>query len=84
MPKLLKPENSVVMSVKYIGVALIALGVLMMLYTGFTYITTKRVADIGPLKINKEEKHPVQWSPIVGALLFAGGIGLVASNRNKK
>jgi len=54
----------------------------MIAYTGFNYITTKRVVDLGPLKINKEENHPVQWSPIVGVVLLIGGIIVFA--RDKK
>ena len=61
---------------------LIIIGALMMIYTGFNYITTERVVDIGAIHINKEESHPVQWSPIVGALLLVGGIVIVV--RDKK
>jgi uncharacterized membrane protein YdcZ (DUF606 family) len=66
-----------------IAIVLIIVGALMMVYTGFTYITEKNVVDIGPLEINKEEKHPVRWSPIVGALLLLGGIVIIATNKNK-
>jgi hypothetical protein len=56
---------------------------LMMLYTGFNYVTTKNMVDIGPLQINKEENHSVQWPPIVGVLLIAGGIIIIGTNKNK-
>ena len=64
------------------GLVLTIIGILMIAYTGFNYITTKRVVDLGPLKINKEENHPVQWSPIVGIVLLIGGI--VVFVRDKK
>jgi uncharacterized membrane protein YdcZ (DUF606 family) len=64
------------------GIVLIIIGILMIAYTGFNYITTKRVVDLGPIKINKEENHPVQWSPIVGVVLLVGGIIVFA--RDKK
>ena len=70
------------MQSKTTGIVLVIIGALMMIYTGFNYITTERVVDLGPVKINKEESHPVQWSPIVGALLLVGGIVIIA--RNKK
>jgi hypothetical protein len=38
-------------------------------YTDFNYVTKCQVVDIGPIEINKEENHPVQWSLIVGAFL---------------
>ncbi len=63
------------------GVALIILGIVMFAYTGVDFITTKKVVDVGPIKIDKEENHPIQWSPIVGIVLFIGGIVLVVRGR---
>ncbi len=68
---------------KNLGIVLIALGLLMMIYTGFNYVSEKRVVDIGPLKIDKAENHPVHWSPVVGGVLLVVGIALVATNRKK-
>jgi hypothetical protein len=59
---------------KTLGIVLIIVGSLMMAITGFNYITKEKVVDLGPLEINKEESHPVQWSPIIGGILFIGGI----------
>jgi uncharacterized membrane protein YdcZ (DUF606 family) len=64
------------------GIVLIIIGILMIAYTGFNLVTSKRVVDAGPIKINKEENHPVQWSPIVGVVLLVGGIVVLA--RSKK
>lgn len=66
---------------KTIGIVIIALGILMMVYTGFNYITTKNVVDLGAIQINKETNHPVQWSPIVGVLLLVGGIVIIATSK---
>ena len=65
------------------GIVLIVLGVLMIIYTGFNYITTKNVVDIGRLQINHDEEHSIQWSPIVGGLLLVGGVIIIASGSNK-
>ncbi len=64
-----------------IGIVIIVIGVLMMIYTGFNYVTTEKVVDLGPIKINKEKDHPVQWSPIVGAILLAGGVVIIATGK---
>ncbi|HZL08666.1 MAG TPA: hypothetical protein VFC65_01605 [Prolixibacteraceae bacterium] len=66
------------MKIKPIGIVLIAIGIMMIVYTGFNYITTEKVVDIGPIEINAEKNHPVQWSPIVGVILLVGGIVVVA------
>jgi len=48
------------------------------------YLTTEKVVDLGPLKIDKEKNHPVQWSPIIGGILLVGGIILIATNKDGK
>jgi len=66
---------------KNVGIVIIVIGILMIAYTGFNFITKEKVVDVGPIEINKEENHPVQWSPIVGVVLVVGGIVLFAANR---
>ena len=66
---------------KNAGILVIIIGALMIAYTGFNFITKKKVADIGPLEINKEQSHPVQWSPIVGVILVIGGVAMVVMNK---
>jgi len=61
------------MNNKTIGISLVIIGVLMILYTGFNFITTEEVVQIGPIQVNAKKSHPIQWSPIVGALLLLGG-----------
>ena len=72
------------MKTKTLGIVVTAIGILMMIYTGFTYVTTKKVVDLGTIKINKEESHPVQWSPIVGLVFTVGGIVLVAVGKKNR
>lgn len=66
---------------KKLGIVLSILGLIMIVYTGFNYVTTEKVVDLGPIKINQEKNHPVQWSPIVGVVLLVGGIVLVVSGK---
>jgi len=72
------------MKTSTVGIVLVILGILMFVYTGIDFITKKRVVDIGPIKIDKEENHPIQWSPIVGVVLIVGGIGLVVRSRKDR
>ena len=71
------------MQTRNIGIALVAIGLIMMIYTGFTLITTKKVVDLGPIQIDKNEKHPIQWSPIVGVVLLVGGVALIATGKKR-
>ena len=60
---------------------MIVIGIIMIIYTGFNYVTTEKVVDLGPLQINAEKNHPVQWSPIVGAVLLVGGIVVMVTDK---
>jgi drug/metabolite transporter (DMT)-like permease len=70
------------MNTNTLGIVTIIIGAIMIFYTGFNYVTTKKVIDIGPIVINRKQSHPVQWSPIVGVVLLIGGVLLVV--RDKK
>lgn len=70
------------MNLKTIGIGIIIIGALMVFYTGFNYVTTEKVVDFGPIQINKQQNHPIQWSPVVGiVLIIFGGILVI---REKK
>ena len=66
---------------KSLGIVLATIGLIMMIYTGFNFVTKKKVVDLGPIEINKETNHPVQWSPIVGFVLLVGGIVVIVSSK---
>ncbi len=68
---------------KNIGIILIVLGAIMMFVTGFNYVTRENVIDAGPIQIDANKNHPVQWSPIVGVALLAAGAVVVLTNKNK-
>lgn len=68
---------------KTLGIVLLALGIIMTVFTGFNIITKKKVVDIGPVEINKEEKTPVYWSPVTGGVLIAIGALVLLVDRRK-
>ena len=71
------------MQTKIAGIALIAIGILMIAYTGFNYVTTEKVVDLGPIQINQEKNHPLRWSPVVGAILLVGGVLVIVLTKKK-
>lgn len=66
---------------KPLGVVLVILGVLALIYQGFTYTTQKKVLDVGPIQATKEEHHTVPLPPILGALALIGGVVILVSDR---
>lgn len=72
------------MEKKTIGIVLIVLGIIMLTYTGFNYVTKEKVVDLGPIEINKENNHPVKWSPIVGIILLIGGIAVTVTGNKSR
>ena len=71
------------MKKRTLGIAIIAIGILMMIYTGFNYVTKEKVVDLGPIEISAEKNHPVEWSPIVGLVLLIGGVAILLIPRVK-
>ncbi len=69
---------------KNVGIVLIVIGIVMMLVTGFNFVTRERVVDVGPVHISANKDNPVQWSPILGGVILAAGIVVLATTRNKK
>ena len=65
------------------GIILIVAGILMFVFTGFNYKTEKRVADIGPLKIDKTENHSFGWPVYAGAITLVAGIVVLAVGGKK-
>ena len=66
---------------KTIGFGLIIIGIVMLIWTGFTYTRREHVVDAGPIHISADKQHDVNWSPYAGGLLIVGGAILVATAR---
>jgi drug/metabolite transporter (DMT)-like permease len=63
---------------KLAGIILIVIGVLALVYQGFTYTMTKKDAQLGPIVIQHDETHSVPLPPIVGAVCIVGGVAALA------
>ena len=71
----------ITMQGKTLGIIVIVIGIIMVAYTGFDFETTEKVVDIGPIEINKEKNHSVQWPPVVGILLVVAGVVMLVRGR---
>jgi len=66
-----------------IGILVLLAGLLMTLYTGFTFITKEEVVDLGDVEITREDEHAVNWQPYVGiGTMIIGSALLVMARKN--
>jgi drug/metabolite transporter (DMT)-like permease len=69
---------------KLAGIILIIIGLVFLVYQGFTFTTTKKDVDLGPIQVQHQEEHSIPFPPIIGAVCVAGGVAaLVLGARNK-
>ena len=53
---------------KMLGIILIVLGLVGLVWGGFSYTTREKVVDIGPIHATREKTHNIPLAPIGGAL----------------
>jgi hypothetical protein len=68
---------------KTLGIILIALGLIGLIWGGFSYTTRQKVADIGPLHASRDKTHTVPLPPIVGVVSLAGGVVLLVAGKSR-
>lgn len=61
-----------------IGLVLIVIGIVALAWGGVFWTRDKNVVDLGPLKVNTQERHGVALPPVLGIVSLIGGIALVA------
>ena len=66
-------------SATLIGLVLIVLGLGALAYQGFSYKTTEKILDLGPIEATSETTKTIPISPIIGAIAVIGGIAIVYS-----
>ncbi len=64
-----------------VGIILIVIGVIALALGGFSFTTSEKVAEVGPLKVEKEKTRSVPLPPILGGLALVGGIVLLVASR---
>ncbi len=69
---------------KGLGIVLIIVGIVMMVFRSINFTQEKKVADVGPIEINKQEEKTVNWPLYAGIVVTAAGvIILVSASKNK-
>jgi hypothetical protein len=72
-------------TMKTAGAIIFIVGLLMTLYTGFTYVTKDKVVDLGEIQITKDNQHSVNWQPYVGiGVMVIGGALFVIGRKSPR
>ena len=66
---------------KTIGLIMVVLGVVMLIWAGFSYTQREKVVDVGPVHISADKQHSVSWPPYAGGILIVGGIVVLAMGK---
>jgi hypothetical protein len=61
-----------------IGLLLLIVGVIALGYGGYVWVTgTEKVAEIGPVEIERQKDYAIHIAPIAGGLAIVGGLILL-------
>ncbi len=69
---------------KRTGGIILIIGLLITVFTGFSFMMREKVVDLGALEITKKKNHGMTWSPIVGVVVMAVGGGIFLAGANKR
>jgi len=69
---------------KALGIILIVAGILMLVFRSVSFTEKKKVVDLGPVEINKDEKKTIGWPMYAGgAAIAAGALILIVGTKRK-
>lgn len=68
---------------KNLGIGLVVLGVLALVYGGFSYNRQRTIVDVGAFKATATEHRNVPLSPIIGGLVLLSGVLLLVVPRSR-
>ena len=66
-----------------VGAVLCVVGLIALIYQGFSYTAREKIIDIGPIVASAEKTRNVAVSPIIGAVALIGGIALMVNGSRK-
>lgn len=77
-------ETKHMKSITMLGILLAVLGVLALVYQGFSYTRQEKVVDIGPIHATADRQEHVPLPPIVGGLALVSGVILLMMGAKQK
>jgi drug/metabolite transporter (DMT)-like permease len=68
---------------KTLGIVLVVIGLIGIVWGGFSFTTREKVADIGPLHASRDKTHTVPLPPVLGAVSLVGGVVLLVAGKSR-
>ncbi|MFN0289893.1 YidH family protein [Pedobacter helvus] len=68
---------------KSLGIFLIVLGLIMLVWSGFTYTKKEKIVDAGPIQISADKEKSVNWPPYAGGIALIAGVVIFVSSKRK-
>jgi hypothetical protein len=69
---------------KTIGILLLVVGIVMLIWTGFSYTRREKVVDAGPVHISADKQESVNWPPYAGGILVVAGLVVLVTGRPRR
>jgi uncharacterized membrane protein len=66
-----------------VGIILIIIGIVSLVYGGFSYTKREKVLDLGPIQATAEKQKTIPLPPVLGGICLVGGIVLVIVGSRK-
>jgi hypothetical protein len=69
---------------KKTSLIILAVGLLIIGFTSFNFITREKIVDLGSVEITQKRSFQSSWSPLLGGVLIivGGGIYLIERSKN--
>lgn len=68
---------------KSVGIVLIVIGVILFIWTGFTYTKKEKIIDAGPIQVSADKEKSVNWPPYAGGVVLIAGIVIFLGSKKK-
>jgi len=66
---------------RIIALVMIIIGIIMLVWTGFTYTQKEKLVDAGPIQISADKQKSVNWPPYVGGIILVAGVIILTTSK---
>ena len=66
-----------------IALVMIILGIIMLVWTGFTYTQKEKLVDAGPIQISADKEKSVNWPPYLGGIILVAGVIILTTSKKR-